>query len=561
MSTLEVLNINNLQKYYGPKLVLDDINLVLSRGDRAALVGENGAGKTTLARILIGQEQADLGDVRLTPGVEVGYLPQEVTTETDTTIGVYIQQLAGNLDRLWAEMQRLEHQMAEPLEADALDAVLERYGDVQDEFQRRGGYALEDRTARIFAGLEIEYLDQGRQISSLSGGEKTRVTLAALLLREPDLLILDEPTNHLDFAGLDWLEEYLSAYGNALLLISHDRRFINRIVNQVIEISAHTHTLAVYHGNYEQYLEQREQQMQREIAAFEAQRDEIIRLRRLAKTKAHNPKAAPERPDNDKFLYNAKRANAEQTRSKEIRDARQRLAVLEADRLENPNHVWRIGFEFDPLDLTSPEPVRLRGLCKRYGDQVLLDNVDAVIQKGERIALVAPNGTGKTTLLRIIMGQIDADAGEAHVAPSARLGYLDQEGETLDLDLLVLEAYRQEASGADKELLAQLHRNGLFTGDLLAEKRVGDLSVGQRRKFDLARIIASRANVLLLDEPTNHLDLVSIEALEKGLLAFPGAVLAVSHDRWFIERVATQVWHLKDGHLTIEMRDPQEARA
>jgi ATPase subunit of ABC transporter with duplicated ATPase domains len=285
------------------------------------------------------------------------------------------------------------------------------------------------------------------------------------------------------------------------------------------------------------------------MAAYDAHRDEVKRLERLIKQKTHNTRTHYTASDNDKFVQNIKQATAEKTVSKNIRDAKQRLDNLADEDIRKPNRPWRVGFEFDPLPLPGDEPIRLRGISKSFGGRAILRGVTATIYNGDRIALVAPNGSGKTTLLQIIAGVLAADSGELFIAPTVKTGYLDQEQETLDLGHSVVAAYRELADGSQQEILAQIHKSGLFADATLAERSVSALSVGQRRKLQLSRLVASRANILLLDEPTNHLDLTAIEALEYGLRDFTGAMLIITHDRWLIDKLATRVWHLENGQI------------
>lgn len=555
--TQEILRIEALHKSYGTKQILDNIHLSLSRGERAALVGENGAGKTTLARIITGHEAPDGGLVRLSDGAVLGFLPQDVTqdlaTEEQITVAQYVVRATGDLERLRQELQTLEARMSEPLDETTLADVMARYGVLQEQFAQRGGYDLDVRMAQVFDGLGIAYLEREQLLYTLSGGERTRVALAALLLQEPDLLLLDEPTNHLDFDGIAWLEGYLVQYPHALLMITHDRAFIDRIVNQIIELSPVTHGLTIYHGDYADYVAERERQYTEAVSAYNQQMSEMAQLRRQIKQQTHNPGKVKPPSDPDKFIKFHKGQQADGTRSKKIRSAKQDLAQLEQNKLENPRHLWSIRYEFDPQPLISTEAIRLQHLAKAYADTLLFEGIDATVYRGQRVVLMAPNGTGKTTLLRVIAGLLQPDAGQVSVAPSAVLGYLDQDGETLNLIQPVLEALRDWMPTADDNaLMALLHRCGLFADANLLNKRVGELSVGQRRKLGLARIIGARANVLLLDEPTNHLDLMSLEALESALLTFEGSILAVSHDRRFAERIATHIWHLQAGALKIE---------
>ena len=545
----EILRVGKLQKYYGAKLILDDVSLMLSRGQRAALVGENGVGKSTLARLILGLEEADAGEVWLKPGARVAYLPQEVPVDDEASVGQYIEERLGDLHRIRERLAQLEAQMAQ---AAALDALLDEYGRLQELYEARGGYTLESRLEQIFAGLQIAHILPQRSMQSLSGGEKTRVGLAALLLQAPDLLILDEPTNHLDLAGLAWLEGYLRDYPHALLMITHDRRFINALATCILDLSAVTRGLTTYHGNYDDYLAQREAQYQSQLAAYHAQRNQMDALRQRMKKETHGHRR-PKRPDDgDKWIKFTARQQVARTVGKAVRNAKTELRQLEDQALDNPRHVWHIQFDFDPLPLTSQEPLRLYELAMSFGAQPLLRCANAVLRKGERVALVAPNGGGKTTLLRLIRGELSPTQGDITLMPGATVGYLDQTGESLDDSRNILDTLSDISSDSPDTLLTLLHRSGLFRDAHLAAKSVGELSLGQRRKLGIARLIHSRANLLLLDEPTNHLDLLSLEALEEALLGFPGAILAATHDRAFIERVATTIWRLRDGKLIIE---------
>ncbi len=545
----QILSISGLQKYYGAKLILDDINLILNRGDRAVLVGENGAGKSTLARLILGQEESDRGDIRLASPIQLGYLPQEVQVDADISVAQYIERGLGELNRLRQRLSQLEEQLAQD---EDIDAALEEYGRVQQLFEARGGYTLENRLERVFAGLNLHHLEQGRSMISLSGGEKTRVGLAALLLQNPDLLILDEPTNHLDFAGIAWLEEYLQDYPHTLLMITHDRQFINRLAQQILDLSAVSHSITTYYGNYDEYLAQREAQYQAEVEAYHSQTNRIKELRSQMKREAHSPRKAKRPDDGDKYIKFGGQQSSQRTSGKLIRSARQQINQLEANRLENPRHVWHIEFAFDPVPLPSMEPLRLQSLRMDIGERQLMTRADAVLRKGERIALVAPNGSGKTSLLRLIIGELQATAGEIKLSPGALPGYLDQTGQSFDERRNIVDLLAEISSDSADNLLSLLHRSGLFRDAHLAGKSVADLSLGQRRKLGLACLIHSRANLLLLDEPSNHLDLISLEALERSLLQFPGALLAATHDRWFIDKIATGIWHLRDGELIVE---------
>ncbi len=548
---MQVLEIKHISKSFGAKTVLDDVSLGINQGDRIGLVGENGTGKTTLAQIVIGTLAADSGMIRVTPNIEIGYLPQEAQFTDATTIRSFMAQAVGRRNELAARLGTLETALAAPdLSHETMAALLEEYGAVQSEFAGLGGYEADYRIDQVLAGLDLAALDRDRPLHSLSGGEKTRVMLAALLLSAPALLVLDEPTNHLDFAALDWLETYLAGYPGALFVISHDRRFLNRVVTQIAELSPEAHKLTIYAGSYDFYLAERERLRAQQQTTFEEQQAEIKRLNQIIKTKTHSPRAAPPMRDNDKMLYNARAATAEDTTRRAIRVARRRLEVLEAEAVDRPARRWQINPDFAPEAFGSQDVIRLSGVRKAFGDRTLFADATATIKNGERVVLVGPNGAGKTTLLTLILGVGASDSGTIRVAAGAQIGYLDQEQESLDPANTVLEAFSRDLPGTEAERRASLHKYGLFK-EAQVFQPIGSLSVGQKRKLQIARLIATGANVLLLDEPTNHLDLDSVEQFEAALCAFPGTVLAISHDRRFIERVATTIWRIEDARLVV----------
>jgi macrolide transport system ATP-binding/permease protein len=544
-----VLALHGVSKLYGPKVVLDAVSLTINRADRIGLVGENGAGKTTLAAIILGLLAPDGGTVKPTPGLHIGYLPQEAQIEETTSIQAYLERAHGDLVQIKADLIRLEALMAEPaLAPEALSAILAQYGALQDRFMARGGYEADTTFTRVLAGLSLAHLDRSRPMTTLSGGEKTRVQLAALLLGQPGLLILDEPTNHLDFAAIDWLENYLRSYTGAVLAISHDRRFLNQVVTQIAELTAHDHHLTVYHGNYDAFIHERAQQRSKQQALFDEQQAEMKVLRQQIKAKTHNIPTPPPMPDNDKMLYNAMAATAQATRAKLIARDKQRLRTLEENTVERPTRRWQINPDFNPAELGSREVIKLAGVTVRFGDRTLIEAVDAIVEGGERVILQGPNGLGKTTLLRAILGLVPLTAGSIRIARGARIGYLDQEQETLRSSRTVLEEFSQGLDLPETDLRGALHKYGLFKEEQVFQP-ISTLSIGQRRKLQIARLIAINANTLLLDEPTNHLDPESVEQFERALQDFPGTIVATSHDRLFIERVGTQVWTFEAAHL------------
>ena len=541
-----LLAIDRISKAYGDNQVLNQVSFALNIGQKVGLVGANGVGKSTLLKIIVGEVEPDDGEMRVASGVKVGYLPQVLNAVNDQTIGELIDTAQGNLKQIEERLRTLEHLMAQP--DDELDALLVEYSRLSEEFERRGGYDLEHRIETIFAGLGITQLAKDRIVATLSGGEKSRVGLAALLLGAPDLLLLDEPTNHLDFRALEWLETYLRDFRGGLLVVSHDRQFLNQTVQIIVEIDEHTKEARQFTGDYDFYAQVKTQERLKWIEDYWAQQEEIWELRKLIKTKARqNPFARAPR-DNDKFAYTFKAEKLQTSISRNMRNAEEKLRRIEEDPIPKPPQELTINPDFDPQQLVSKTPLTATEVRKTYGDRTIVDDISCSIEPNSRIVIIGPNGAGKSTLLKIMAGVEQPDAGYVTVAPSVVIGHLDQEQETLPTDLNVFEAYRDGRPGDWEEFKAELLGYGLFTWPDL-QKKVGALSVGQKRKLQIARLIARHANLLLLDEPTNHISLDVLEEFEKALLAFPGPVIAISHDRRFIQRFANEVWEINDGQL------------
>ncbi len=555
--TQSLIELSGIHLAYGPLVVLDDIDLMVNRGARIGLIGENGAGKTTLARILLGQLDPDSGQRRAAPDLTWGHLPQApefVSPEPGATLTVqsYLAEAVGGLERLRADLTALEAELAAPaLSADARAEALARYGVVQTLFAARGGYDGEHRLDEVRAGLGLAQVAPDRAPHTLSGGEQTRLVLAGLLLRSPDLLVLDEPTNHLDEAALTWLAEYLQRYPGAVVLISHNRRFLNRTVNAIAELSALTRELTLYAGDYDAYRAARARADADQQAAFEAQQSEMRGLYQQIKHNQHSAGTGRPPKDGDKFAKHFFRGRNEVRQGKEIRKAKRRLQLLTDNAIERPTRRWQINPAFVQPDVVSHDLIIFEDVCKRFGSRDVLTGVSGEVRGGERVVLLGPNGCGKTTLIRILLGLETADRGRVRLASSARIGFLDQLLATLDLEQTVLEGFSRGLTGTEPELRARLHRYGLFADDE-AHQRVGTLSLGQRRKLQIARLVAAEPTLLVLDEPTNHLDLASVEQFEAALVDFRGTVLAITHDATFAEHVATRLWRLSDGRLEPE---------
>lgn len=446
-------------------------------------------------------------------------------------------------------MHALTAEMAEA-QGETLDARLEEYGQLAARFEQRGGYELDHRIAATLAGLGLATLPRDRLAARLSGGERSRVGLAALLLRSPDVLLLDEPTSHLDSAALTWLEGYLSAYTGAALIVSHDRQFLNGSVTRILEVDDGERTLTSYPGAYDAYIQARAAARAKWEEEYANQQAEIAALR--ARVHASRQSTTHPKPIEQtryiKAAYNAHGAAAQTSATRNIRNAEERLSRIEADPVQKPPKVMRFHQRFRSEEIRTELIIRAEGVSKRLGGRDLARDIDLIITPKSRITLVGPNGAGKTTLLRLLLGQIAPDSGQVRVAPSARIGYLAQDPTPVDPSRTVLEVYRDGFKGDDSAFIAGLIGYGLFQLDD-AYKPVGALSPGQRRKLEIARLLAERPTVLALDEPTNYISLDILDTFEAAVTEFPGPVLAVSHDRYFIRRFGGETLEVRDGRL------------
>lgn len=551
-----LLSVSHVSMSFGPISVLNDISFVVNDGERVGLVGANGVGKSTLLRIITGEITPDSGDVLIPESVTPGYLAQQPPLLPDATVDDLIYEIVGELRQLETQLRDIESRLANPDED--LDALLVDYGEIQERFERAGGYEIDHQIESVIAGLGLGDLDRQRLFASLSGGEQERVLLATLLLRSPDLLLLDEPTNHLDFAALGWLESYLSTYPGGILAVSHDRAFLNRTANRIVEIDERTRTAKQYVGNYDDFAAQHERERADWIAQYAAQQEELHELRRAVRVSRRQiaPNRAPR--DADKMAYDFKGGRIDAAISRGVRAAEERLRRIEAEAIEKPPSTLRILPEFDVAAVRSAEVIAATDLRQEWDGKVILDDVSFVIGAGDRIVIVGPNGAGKTTLLNIIAGRATPTSGEVRVARDVRLGYLDQAADLSAESGTVLDVYRRGLEMDQQAAIDELIRYGLFTIEDV-RKSVSVLSAGQRRKLQLARLLAEHPSVLLLDEPTNHLSFDVLTRLEHALLEYPGPLVCVSHDRWFIERFDGVVWELRHGQLVVRHGSPTDA--
>ncbi|WP_126548548.1 ribosomal protection-like ABC-F family protein [Dictyobacter kobayashii] len=543
-----LLAVRNISKSYGITTVLETISFVINDGDRIGLVGTNGVGKSVLLKILAREETADTGDIAYAPSIEIGYLPQATPDFYGQTIDDLLLESVGNLRQLEEKMRQLEFVMSKSAE-DEIATVMEEYSDVTSKFQSRGGYELDHKIDVVMNGLELSHLPRDRDIETLSGGEKARIGLASLLLRAPDILLLDEPTNHLDFATVNWLESYINQHSGAVLYASHDRQFLNRTVKNVFEIDEYTHNLISYTGNYDDYVAAKEAARLKWEDDYKEQQEKLKSLKHYIKTTARTVGGYNHASkDNEKYFFNNKGNRAENAVVRAVKNAEEQIRRIEADSISKPPEPLNITPRFQTETLKADIAIRVSNLSKKFHERYVLHDINFALKSDAHVVIVGPNGVGKSTLLKIIEHLETPDQGEVYITNAARVGYLAQEPAFQDLNRTTLDAYSDGLEGGMEEFVAGLLRYGLFRYEDLS-KLVGQLSLGQRRKLEISRLIAQRPNILLLDEPTNHISLDVLEAFEAAVKHFPGPVLAVSHDRWFIQHFGGEIWQINDGML------------
>ncbi|TFH58420.1 ABC-F family ATP-binding cassette domain-containing protein [Peribacillus frigoritolerans] len=519
-----LLQINQLSKYYGAELILSNMKLEVQNKDRIALVGRNGAGKSTLLKIIAGQLSHDGGEIIKPKGVTIGYMAQDTGLESELTIWDEMLTVFTDLIEQEKELRRLESDMARPdiFENETVyQKVLNEYDTLMVAFKEKGGYQYEADIRSVLHGLQFADFDYSTPISTLSGGQKTRLALGKLLLRKPDILILDEPTNHLDIETLSWLEQYLQGYQGAVLIVSHDRYFLDKVVNLVYEISRNN--MKKYHGNYSSYLEGKAEDYERDMKLFEKQQGEIEKLR-------------------DFVQRNITRAST----TKRAQSRRKQLEKM--DVLDKPHGDEKsANFSFQIERQSGNEVLHLQDLAIGYEGETVSRNINSRMTKGESIALVGPNGVGKSTLLKTIISKLPALSGDFRFGTNVEVSYYDQEQANLVSNKRVLNELWDDYPLKPEKDIRTVLGNFLFSGDDVL-KTVSTLSGGEKARLALAKMMMQKGNFLILDEPTNHLDLDSKLVLENALIDYPGTILFVSHDRYFINRIATKVIELsKDG--------------
>ncbi|WP_134704694.1 ABC-F family ATP-binding cassette domain-containing protein [Ammoniphilus sp. YIM 78166] len=507
----------DISKSFAAEPILSGINLQIQTGERIGLVGVNGAGKSTLLKIITGQLLPDSGDIRKGKDVVLGYLAQDSGLESDKTIWEEMIATFASLRAMEAELRVLEAKMGEVLPAKDYEQLLAQYSALSDRFKEKGGYQYEANIRSILHGLRFYEEDYQTFISSLSGGQKTRLALCKLLLSTPDILVLDEPTNYLDIETLTWLERYLHNYNGAVLVVSHDRYFLDALVNLIYEIERTQCKRFV--GNYSRYLDLKAEDIERQLAMFEKQQAEINRIE-------------------DFIARNIARAST----TKRAQSRRKMLDKI--DRVHRPiTSDKRVSFSFDIERVSGNEVLKIKDLSVGYPEKTLSSGLTFQLDRGERVALLGPNGIGKSTLLKTVVGELAPLDGSITLGSNVSIGYYDQEQKELTGDKTVLMELWDDYSLMPEKDIRTVLGNFLFSGDDVL-KKVSTLSGGEKARVSLAKLMLQNSNFLILDEPTNHLDIYSKEVLENALEDYPGTILFVSHDRYFLNKMATRVIEL-----------------
>lgn len=517
-----VLSCNNISKAFGTTEILSNVSFHINEREKAAIVGINGAGKSTLLKIIIGEISHDEGNVILSKGSTIGYLSQHQDLNSDCTIYEEMYSVKQDVIDLDEKIRKLELDMKH-VEGKELEQMLHSYTRLTHEFEIQNGYAYKSEVIGILKGLGFSDEDFDKSIATLSGGQKTRIALGKLLLSQPNILLLDEPTNHLDLISIAWLESYLINYKGAVIIVAHDRYFLDKVVSKIIEIE---HRKAqTYLGNYSDYVYKKSILQNAQLKAYNNQQKEIKHQEEvITKLRSFN-------------------------REKSIRRAESREKMLDKiERIEMPTENMQMHFSLEPRITSGNDVLIVEGLSKSYGNLKLFSDLNFNIKRGEKVAIIGNNGTGKTTILKIIIGSVDADSGEIQLGSKVHIGYYDQAMQLLDPNKTLFDELQDAYPHLDNTTVRNILAAFLFTEDDVF-KQIKDISGGERGRVSLAKLMLSESNFLILDEPTNHLDMVSKEILENVLNSYSGTILYVSHDRYFINKTATRILDLTDEQL------------
>ncbi|ATH94852.1 ribosomal protection-like ABC-F family protein [Bacillus glycinifermentans] len=526
---MAVCSVQNVTQSYGGHAVLSGVSCEIKQGERIGLIGRNGEGKTTLLRLMSGQVKPDEGLVTWKKGISAGLLKQSAAHAGEQTVKELLFDVFASLWNIQNQLSAIERRLAEEQDAETLERLLERYGALQDEFQQKGGYEISSQIERVAAGLKISRLLDAKW-RDVSGGERTKVGLARLLLSSPDLLLLDEPTNHLDLDAVEWLTTFVKQYKGTAVIVSHDRYFLDDVATSIFEIDQGE--LHVYQGDYSGYTIEREERLIREFQHYQDQQKKIKKMKETIKRLKEWANRA--NPSNEGL----------HRRAKSMEKALARIDVLKKPALDRK----KIDLAFKMNDRSGKDVVKLENVKKRFGKRELFSGLHMHVRFQDRVAIVGENGSGKTTLLSIISGTAPADSGEVQLGSSLSVAHLTQHVSEMNEEHSVLAEFRDQVTATEGEARMMLAKF-LFYGHSVF-KKVKDLSGGERMRLRLAQLVHQHHNVLILDEPTNHLDIESKEVLEEALARFQGTIIAVSHDRYFLDRMFNVTYWLSGGRLT-----------
>ncbi|HEX2954607.1 MAG TPA: ABC-F type ribosomal protection protein [Bacillota bacterium] len=514
--------LKNIEKFYGTLHILKGVTFEVQQGERVALLGGNGAGKSTLFKIIAGVERHEKGDLSIRRGASIGYLQQLPEESNGLTVREALYSTFQDLLMIRDDMSRLEEQMT----TDHSELLLERYGKLQSQFEMRNGYAIDNQVQRICTGLRIDSQWFNKPFSSLSGGEQTRIQFAKLILQSPDILLLDEPTNHLDLASIEWLEEFLSDYPGTIVVISHDRYFLDKIAGQVVELA--DGRAEIYPGNFSAFIIAQEARRQAQLKRYEEEQKKVEQLEAAAK-RLHEWGRNADNPKMHRQAFNIEKR------------------IERIERTEKPKPIKELRSRFDEAPHSGEAVVTAENIRKSFHERTIYYDLNLEVRRGERVAVLGDNGSGKSTLIRMIAGELTPDEGQVRLGESIRCGYLPQTVTFPNASWTILETARYLFGEDETKLRRRLAKYNFFHDDV--HKIVESLSGGEKSRFKLCLIMGEKLNLLLLDEPTNHLDIPSRVWLEEALSEFHGTILFVSHDRYFINRFATRIAIISEGSL------------